>query len=78
MDTATEERIVGGLRRALPGAGVFLVSHRISTLRLCSRVLVLDQGRIAEQGSPDELMQMEGAFFDMARREQLARRTGLA
>jgi ATP-binding cassette subfamily B protein len=78
LDTATEERIVSGLRRALPDAGVLLVSHRISTLRLCSRVLVLDQGRIVEQGSPDELMQMEGAFYDMARREQLARKAGLA
>ena len=78
LDTATEERIVSGLREALPKAAVLLVSHRISTLRLCSRVLVLDQGRIAEQGSPDELMQMEGAFFDMARREQLARKAGLA
>lgn len=78
LDTATEERIVSGLKDALPRAGVLLVSHRISTLRLCSRVLVLDQGRIAEQGSPDDLMQMEGAFYEMARREQLARKAGLA
>ena len=78
LDTATEERIVSGLKEALPNAGVLLVSHRISTLRLCSRVLVLEHGRIAEEGSPDELMQMEGAFFDMARREQLARKAGLA
>jgi ATP-binding cassette subfamily B multidrug efflux pump len=78
LDTATEERIVSGLKEALPVAGVLLVSHRISTLRLCSRVLVLDKGRIVEEGSPDELMQMEGAFFDMARREQLARKAGLA
>jgi ATP-binding cassette subfamily B multidrug efflux pump len=78
LDTATEERIVSGLKLALPNAGVVLVSHRVSTLRLCSRVLVLDHGRIAEQGRPDELMQMEGAFFDMARREQLARKAGLA
>jgi ATP-binding cassette subfamily B protein len=77
LDTATEERIVSGLREALPHAGVLLVSQRISTLRLCSRVLMLDQGRVAEEGSPDELMQMEGAFYDMARREQLARKAGL-
>jgi ATP-binding cassette subfamily B protein len=78
LDTATEERIVSGLKAALPQAGVLLVSHRVSTLKLCSRILILDQGQVAEEGSPEELMQMEGAFFEMARREQLARKAGLA
>jgi ATP-binding cassette subfamily B multidrug efflux pump len=78
VDTATEERIVSGLKQALPNAGVFLVSHRASTLRLCSRVLVLEDGVIKEQGRPDDLMQQEGFFFEMSRREQLARKAGLS
>lgn len=77
VDTATEERIVSALRAAMPGTAVLMVSHRISTLKLCDQVLVLDAGRIAAQGSPDELLQQEGFFLEMARREQLARRVGL-
>ncbi|HTB22310.1 MAG TPA: ABC transporter ATP-binding protein [bacterium] len=77
VDTGTEERIAPALRRALPEAAVIMVSHRVSTLRLCDRVLVLEDGRITAEGSPDELMQQEGYFFEMARREHLARRIGL-
>lgn len=77
VDTATEERIVQGLREALPDTAVLLVSHRVSTLKLCSRVLILEDGRISADGSPEDLLQQEGFFFEMARREQLARRAGL-
>ncbi len=78
VDTGTEERIVAGLREALPETAVLLVSHRVSTLGLCDRVLVLDQGRITEEGIHSELMQKEGFYFGMARRESLARQAGLA
>ncbi len=77
VDTATEERIVTGLRAALPGTAVLMVSHRVSTLGLCDRVAVLEDGRVEALGTPAELLQQEGAFFDMARRESLARRVGL-
>jgi ATP-binding cassette subfamily B protein len=77
VDTATEERIVSQLREALPGTSVLLVSHRVSTLKLCDRVLTLEDGRITAEGPPEELLQQEGFFFEMARREQLAARAGL-
>jgi ATP-binding cassette subfamily B protein len=78
VDTATEERIVGRLREALPNTAVVLVSHRSSTLRLCPRVMVIEQGALAEEGGHEELMSREGFYYDMVRREQLARRVGLA
>ncbi|HXB97537.1 MAG TPA: ABC transporter ATP-binding protein, partial [bacterium] len=77
VDTATEEAIVGGLRANLPQTAVLMVSHRVSTLRLCDWVLMLEHGKVDSEGNPQELMQQEGAFFEMARREQLARRAGL-
>jgi ATP-binding cassette subfamily B protein len=77
VDTATEARIVAGLRRALPETAVLLVSHRVSTLRLCARVLILEDGRVTADAGPNELLQQEGFFFEMARREQLAARAGL-
>jgi ATP-binding cassette subfamily B protein len=77
VDTGTEERIVTELRSALPSAAVLMVSHRVSTLMLCDRVLVLEQGRVTADGRPADLLQQEGYFFEMARREQLARRVGL-
>lgn len=77
VDTATEEGIVAGLRRALPGTAVLLVSHRVSTLRLCDRVLVLERGRISAEGPPQALLAEPGFFGEMARREQLAAQAGL-
>ncbi len=77
VDTATEERIVAGLRAALPGTAVLLVSHRVSTLKLCDRVLTLEEGRITAEGAPAELLGREGFFREMARREQLAAQAGL-
>jgi len=78
MDTATEERIVSRLKEALPDTGVLLVSHRSSTLRLCSQLMVMEKGSLVEKGSHEDLMQREGFYFEMVRREQLARKVGLA
>lgn len=77
VDSATEEAILSGLRQALPATAVILISHRISTLRNCDRILVLDHGKIAEQGTFRELVAREGLFFEAARREQAAARAGL-
>jgi len=78
VDTATEERIVSGLRQALPGSSVLLISHRSSTLRLCDRVVTLEAGKVSEQGTHSELLQREGWYFSMNRREQLAAKAGLS
>lgn len=62
VDPITEKRTQRALHALLRGRTSFIVAHRLSTVRHADLVLVLDQGRIIEKGSPDELLQTGGAF----------------
>ncbi len=62
VDTETELRIVERLRGALAGRTVLLATQRLSTVALADRVAVLDDGRIVETGTPDELLARGEAF----------------
>lgn len=46
-----------------------VIAHRLSTILACNHIIVMDQGRIVEQGNYDELMSLEGLFFDLAKRQ---------
>ena len=65
VDTETELRIVDRLQEALEGRTVLLATQRLSTLALAQRVAVLEDGRIAESGSPAELLEREAAFASL-------------
>ena len=52
-------------RELIAGNSVLLISHRFSTVRMADRIYVLDQGRIAENGTHDQLMQLGGIYADM-------------
>ena len=62
VDTETDERIREALDRDLKGATRIIVSHRLTTLLDCDNVLVLEKGRVAQLGSPKELLAAEGLF----------------
>jgi ATP-binding cassette subfamily B protein len=71
VDTHTEEKILGNLRRVFPGRTVFLVSHRISTVRDADLILVLEDGRITDRGTHDELVGRGGLYAELHQRQQL-------
>lgn len=62
VDPLTEQRTQKALFTLLQGRTSFIVAHRLSTIRRADVVLVLDQGQIVEQGSPDELIARGGVF----------------
>jgi ATP-binding cassette subfamily B protein len=67
VDLHTETKIEEGLRRLLAGRTAIVIAHRLSTIRQSGRIVVLDGGRIVEQGTHDELLEAEGAYFSLYR-----------
>lgn len=71
VDTRTEEEILRGLRRFMAARTSILISHRISTVRQADQIVVLDRGRIVEQGTHESLLNEGGLYADLYQKQLL-------
>ncbi|GAA0205882.1 ABC transporter ATP-binding protein [Halobaculum roseum] len=69
VDTETEELIQRSLRRLIADRTAFVIAHRLSTIRDADRVVVMEDGRVIEQGSHDELVAADGDYADLWARQ---------
>ncbi len=65
LDRATEERIQETLERWTRGRTTLVIAHRLRTIRWVDRVVVLENGRLVEQGPPEALLRKGGAFAEL-------------
>jgi len=71
VDTYTEEKILGQLRGVMRDRTSVIISHRISTVREADMICVLDEGRVIEQGTHDELLELGGEYAELYERQLL-------
>jgi ATP-binding cassette subfamily B protein len=65
IDTRTEKLVQGGMDALMEGRTVFVIAHRLSTVKNSKAIMVLDKGRIIERGSHDELIKQKGRYYQL-------------
>ena len=74
IDTRTEKIVQDGMDKLMKGRTTFVIAHRLSTIRNADRIIVLEQGRIVEQGNHEELLEKKGRYYQLytGKRPELA------
>jgi ATP-binding cassette subfamily B protein/subfamily B ATP-binding cassette protein MsbA len=69
LDTESEQLIQAAMASLLAGRTTFVIAHRLSTVRRADLILLMEEGRIIERGTHEELMQARGVYYDMVLRQ---------
>lgn len=74
IDTRTEKIVQDGMDKLMQGRTTFVIAHRLSTIRNADKIIVLEQGRIVEQGNHEELLSKKGRYYQLytGKRPELA------
>ena len=76
VDTETEERILKAIKTTSNNRTTIIISHRISSIKYADKILVLENGEIAELGRHDELIQKEGIYYNIFKKQELQNEEG--
>ena len=71
VDTETEEEILGNLKKIMTGKTSLIISHRISTVKNADNIIVIDKGELIESGSHQQLIEKQGAYFELHKMQLL-------
>jgi ATP-binding cassette subfamily B protein len=71
VDTKTEEQVLAGLKQVMSDKTAIIIAHRISTIKDADEIIVLDEGRIIEQGSHEELVKLNGLYNSIYEKQLL-------
>lgn len=71
VDTKTEEKILGELKQIRQNKTTIIIAHRISTIQHADHIIVIDEGKIIEEGNHDKLVAGQGFYADMVEKQQL-------
>jgi ABC-type multidrug transport system fused ATPase/permease subunit len=78
LDTESERLVMEGLGRLMKGRTVITIAHRLSTIRDADKIIVLNGGVVAEQGTHDELLQLKGIYSELHRIQYESTASGAA
>lgn len=70
LDFGTEDVIFDTIYNKLPDRTMLIVAHRLSTIRNCDKIIVLDDGKVIEQGTHEELLSMQGRYYSLWKLQQ--------
>ncbi len=72
VDTKTENTILNSMKKIMDGRTTIVISHRVSSAKLADKIIVLDEGKMIEQGTHEELMQLNGVYKDLYDKQMTA------